>query len=661
MSLSSDAAYSEPMIDPSRLPGGGLPPRRRRSRLPLSRGRSFYEWTSMVLLMLPVTAGIILFGAVHTWSIGLFLFVTFAGIVLYFLNPFWDRQFNGVKIPPGGLLLALMLLYTGLSIPVASVPYEARIDFLYFASCLGAYWAWTEWSSRFGRWRAVLFLLLLVATFVALYALIMHARGSTAVLYLDRHEQYEMRASGTFRAPALLGAYMGSAICVALALVLTPAAGWFLRIFSGYSLLLCLPTLYLSGSRSGWFGTMLGIPVVLLMIASKKNLRMFLTVLVGFPVAAFGLLALLWFADPMFHERVSEGLSVAGSASWRIDTYKDTWVMIQDAPIWGFGPGSYRWRYSPYQSWQANMWVDFAHNEYLHLWADYGLVGVLIMAALILWVLARCVWMLKKTEYGRDIGLIAAFTGTLVAALGHAVFDFNFHILSLVHVVIVVGGVAMGSVFRSELLKPKVLPCPAVRAIGGLAALGALVAAFMSFQIGASGYFIRRAEMKAEDVNIFQPNPFAEVQDLYRRVIQINPGYWIPYLEIGNTYRRRAVWVRDPEYRTELYEQALDYYRLAYERNRWDMHVVYGIGRSYFFLGQPEKSLEYLTRTVEHTPTHIFFSRQLGVQLREMGQYEEALRMFEQSHRTGGWDDPIVRSNIRWLRQRLENPPDSYY
>ncbi len=657
MSLSSDAAYSERQVDPS-LSAGRIPQRRRRSALALSLKWSIYEWTSMILLLLPATAGIILFGAVHRWSVGTFLLFVFIGVVMYAIRPLLDRQLTDVRIPPGGLILVVMLVYTGVSIPFASVPYEARVDFLYLASFVGAYWAWAEWSSRFSRWRIILFLLLLVATLVALYALIMHARGSMDVLYLTRHEQYGMRASGTFRAPALLGAYMGSAICIALALVLTPASGWFLRIFSGYSLLMCLPALYLSGSRSGWFGTLLGVPVVLLMM-SKKSLRAFLWVLIGFPVVAVGLLALLWFADPMFHERVSSGLSVEGSASWRIDTWKDTWVMIQDAPIWGFGPGSYRWRYSPYQSWQANMWVDFAHNEYVHLWADYGLVGVLIMAWLIITVLIRCMLMLRKAELARDIALIAACTGTLAAALGHAVFDFNFHILSLVHVVIIMAGITMGTGFRSELLRVRSLPYPILCTTGGVGALAALVAAFLSFQIGASGVFLLRAEREAQDVDMFQPNPFGEVQQLLRRAIQINPSYWVPYLEMGDIYRRRAVWVRDPEYRAELYEQALHYYRLAYERNPWDMNVVYGIGRSYFFLGDYEQSIQYLTRTVEHTPTHIFFSRQLGVQLREMGQYEEALKMFEQSHRTGGWADPIVRSNLRWLRERVQNTPDS--
>lgn len=585
---------------------------------------------------------------------GVLVFV-FLGAALFFLRPLLDRQLSELRIPPGGGLFLLMLLYAGMSIPFASVPYEAKIECLKLTSYVGAYLAWTEFSSRFGRWRIILFIVLFVATLVALYALIMHVRGSTMVLNMPRHEQYGMRASGTFRAPALMGAYMGSAICIALALMLTPTAGWFIRIFSGYSLLMCLPALYLSGSRSGWFGTMLGMPVVLLLLMSKKSLKAFLLTLIGFPIAALGVLALLWFSDPMFYERVSEGLNVEGSASWRIDTWKDTWVMIQDAPVWGFGPGSYRWRYSPYQSWLSNMWVDFAHNDYLHLWADYGIVGVVIMTLLVLVVMIRCLLMLKRTEMSRDVGLLAGFMGTLVAALGHAVFDFNLHIISLVHVVILMGGVTMGTCFRSGLLKPRMLPYAVSCVVGGAAVLGMIAAAFMAFQVAASGALVRLAQDKIDDIDLFALNPFAEVQQMYRSAIQINPGDWMPYLEMGDTYRRRAVWIRDREYRRELYEQALGYYRLAYERNRYDMNVLYGIGRSLYFLDQPDESLMYLRRVVTHTPTHYFFTRQFGVQLREMGLYEEALAMFEQAHRSGGWQDPVVRSNLRWLREQQRN------
>ncbi len=610
----------------------------------------------MVLLLLPATVGIVLFGAVRPWSMGSILVFVFIGIALYLLRPILNQHVSELRIPPGGLLFLVMMLYTALSMPIASVPYEARIALLKLASYVGAYWAWTEWASRFGRWRILLFVPLLLGTLVALYAIVQHVQGSNMVLNMPRHEQYGMRASGTFRAPAYMGAYMGTIICLALSLMLMPAAGAFLRIFSGYSLLLCFPVLYLSESRSGWVGTVLGVPVVLLLIMARKSMRAFLITLIALPLLGGAVLGSVWAASPMFQQRIQEAINAEGSAGWRLDTWRDTMVMIQDAPILGFGPGSYKWRYSPYQTWETNIWVDYTHNEYLQLWAEYGLVGLIIMLLIVGSIVYHCLRSYLKAELSRDICLTAGFLGALVAALGHAIFDFNLHVLSLVHLLVLYGGVTMGGLCRSGLIQTRELPQTArwwLQLPLLVLTCWALVA---SLQHAVAGTMVRLAEDDIKNVNLLAPDPYGVAERRMRIAARMDPGFWEPHLQLGDLQRRRAFWIREPELREQKLQQALAHYYRAHSLNPYDMNPVYGLGRTHFLLGNEELSLQYLHRTVEHAPMFTFFHIQFGLQLRQMGYYEEALEMFIRARRAGAGQEPVVRSNIRWLQQQLREP-----
>lgn len=352
-------------------------------------------------------------------------------------------------------------------------------------------------------------------------------------------------------------------------------------------------------------------------------------------------------------------LRIEGTAAWRIGAWKDTWQMIQDAPVFGHGPGSYRWIYTVYQqSWPGDRWLRYAHNEYVHLWAEYGVVGVLLMAVLLGVVFFKSLRLFLRSESGREAGVMASFIGVLVAALGHAITDFNLHVFSLVHHVVLIGGVAMAGFYRTGALTARPLP-RAVGVSGGIGlALASLWAAMISFQIGMSGALVRLAEDRAEHINLLSPNLYDEAIALNERARRIDPSCWVPYAQLGDIHRSRAKWLIDPETRRQQVERALALYEQAYARNRYDMHVVFGIAYSWIMLGDEEKALNYLRRTVEHWPANVYYIRHLGLHLRRMGHYEEALDVF----RKAGGRDPESQSNARQLEQLLRekntrNPP----
>ena len=76
-----------------------------------------------------------------------------------------------------------------------------------------------------------------------------------------------------------------------------------------------------------------------------------------------------------------------------------TWALISDGipsgRAWvGYGAGSYRWISPPYQAQQKEMQRDgklfyraiYAHNDWLQMLAEWGIVGLLAVFAALLWL-----------------------------------------------------------------------------------------------------------------------------------------------------------------------------------------------------------------------------------------------------------------------------------
>jgi len=111
----------------------------------------------------------------------------------------------------------------------------------------------------------------------------------------------------------------------------------------------------------------------------------------------------------------------------RIQLWGDTVGMIRDYLLVGSGFGTYLDVYPSYKTIASNLIFDHAHNDYLELLANGGVISFLL-AAWFFW--AVFLHGVRKIRARRDrfailLG-IAAFTG-ICAALIHVVVDFNLH------------------------------------------------------------------------------------------------------------------------------------------------------------------------------------------------------------------------------------------
>ena len=131
------------------------------------------------------------------------------------------------------------------------------------------------------------------------------------------------------------------------------------------------------------------------------------------------------------YETITERIvSAESDASSRIEIWNVTEKVTQDYPWFGIGAGNYATIIPQYGTRNMTVFINHAHNDYLELLTEQGLVGTSIYILLLLVcgiTTLRTIVATKSTEV-----LISSVVGVFatVSMLSHAVVDFNFYIPS---------------------------------------------------------------------------------------------------------------------------------------------------------------------------------------------------------------------------------------
>jgi O-antigen ligase len=186
--------------------------------------------------------------------------------------------------------------------------------------------------------------------------------------------------------------------------------------------------LILSASRGGIIGLVL--EFVLLAFLSRAQQIGRKQLLGATAIALVAGTFVVWLGVSQAIERFEQLRGGGITRDLRVSIYQDTWRIFLDHPWVGTGLGSLIAVYPRYASFYDGLTVDHAHNDYLELLADTGLVGGLCGLSFIALLFWRGLASLQFAEraFARAIlaGSLAACAGLLV----HSLVDFNLHIPS---------------------------------------------------------------------------------------------------------------------------------------------------------------------------------------------------------------------------------------
>ena len=614
-------------------------------------GRRVLAATAVACLLASPLLGPVLIGGSRLWASGPLMALVFLGALLVGVRAgCWSDDAAALRMPPGGWAWLGFLGYSAVAIFLYGTPYEARIELLRAASLWAACWAWSSLGGVGRRWRWVLGVLVLAAAANALYGSYYHFMGTPQrVLWFDRVVEgvdYGPRSSGTYFCPNHWANWLALLAPVALALACTAEAGVGLRLLAGFALLTFLPAIHFSQSRAGLLGLVAGLMVTTLALVWRRSRAGFALLLVLLPLLAAGGGYVYWQHAPALRARWTDAIREGRTGDgFRLNLWRDTLLMIEARPWVGHGPGSYAWAFEAYRKHMrdADHQALYAHNDYLHSLAEYGVAGTALLALPLAWLLLRlfgAAWR-RKTEATNAL-LLAGLLGAWAAALTHALVDFNLRIYANAATLAVLTGLVAGRLQRQGDWS-----LPAVRR--GLAGGVALVAALL---LGVAGWTLVSYYLEVHALHAFTAVHYEEGERAARQALRVDGGNWYAADTLGNLLQSRARWGQDERERRADAEGSVQAFALAARGNLRNMETRFEQGEALIGCGRTEEGLQLIRLAADTNPLSELFRTQLGVQLRQAGRYAEALAAFRTAAKIT-WN-PMIRDNIEWLEAKLK-------
>ncbi len=217
------------------------------------------------------------------------------------------------------------------------------------------------------------------------------------------------------------------------------------RILSGIIVVGAFVALLLSGSRGGWLSLLAGgsvwLLVVLTHLKQAKSKYFGLTLVLGMTLALLAISTAQWRLQKLTNERQAHLTeSLIGEENFRVDDggrlefQQLAFEIFQDHPLIGAGPRAYS--YLSLEYWDRERRPvrerppEFAHNEYLQVLADYGVVGLVAAGGLIFLHLIFGVFrVIENNAPQQDLRIwqIGA-VGGMIALLVQCFFSFLLHV-----------------------------------------------------------------------------------------------------------------------------------------------------------------------------------------------------------------------------------------
>lgn len=236
---------------------------------------------------------------------------------------------------------------------------------------------------------------------------------------------------------------------------------WFVVVVLATCIMLTQSRMGLAATGTGAFVTF----VALRLKFRTSPKRILLETVIGVLVLLAGLLPL---AGTGVIERT---LFALVESSDRVSVYIQTWGMILNRPLTGFGYDAFAPAFEMYRAdpLVADRYVDLAHNTYLTLWAEQGLIIGSIPMVLTGWAAVIIIRRLRRDE--GDLAMNAAALGVIVVGATHSMVDFSLEMPANVYCFLLIVGLAMsrprtGNDLAAEALDNGAIAAPAAKVRG---------------------------------------------------------------------------------------------------------------------------------------------------------------------------------------------------
>jgi O-antigen ligase len=216
---------------------------------------------------------------------------------------------------------------------------------------------------------------------------------------------------------------------VPLVLSLTRLAEERERIVAGIAAAIMAGTIFLSGSRGGMIAIFVELAVfAIILLRQRTTARIAISVL-AFAIVLISLVT--WVGGKELTSRVSSISTEAReevSGGMRLSIDRDALRMFRNKPILGWGLGTFPIVYPQFRSFYTNFFVNEAHNDYLQMLSEMGLLGFAVMMWFLIVLYRRAVSKIGDWTSDMSGAVTLACTLGFSGILVHSLFDFNLQV-----------------------------------------------------------------------------------------------------------------------------------------------------------------------------------------------------------------------------------------
>ena len=371
---------------------------------------------------------VIAHGGVEGWAAA--VLETGAGILLvaWAMNSVFSKE-EELRIPT---LLPALALFAGvgawqLLFHGTEYAYGTRTELQLLVAYVVLFFVAGQVYRTMADWRGFVWFVLALGFAVSVFGILQHLTFN-GKLYWFR----EMRYGGIPFGPYVNRNHFAGLVELLIPAGLAPLVFGKVRrerwLLAGLFTILPVGALFLSASRGGIISFVVELVVLGLLLGLRRSGAKH--ALGGGVVLLLALLLVSWLGVQQALERFASLQPLEATTSKRAAMARDTWHIFLDHPLAGTGLGTLRSVFSKYDTLYDDKIVDHAHNDYLEVLAETGILGGLCCAWFLTLLLVRGLHRLLKQE---NTAAVALQTGGLVGCLGmlvHSLVDFNLHIPS---------------------------------------------------------------------------------------------------------------------------------------------------------------------------------------------------------------------------------------
>ncbi|MDT5271953.1 MAG: hypothetical protein QOH49_4139 [Acidobacteriota bacterium] len=407
-------------------------------------------WSRFIILMLclAVVTTTLAFGTVHAWSLAVFQLSAALVFALWMLDAWRTRALrvsrNALQLPLLGLFavgLIQLLPLGGAGTPPAlsSDLYATRMVLVQLAGLLVYFAAALAFIDSPRRLRLVARLVVIFGFLLAVYGLMQHFINPQTIFWL--REPKQAQPFGPYINRHHFAGYMELTLAMPLGLLFAGAVGRERIPLYAFASAIMAIALVLTNSRGGMLSMVCEITFLTLVAATGVARRVrgeeeggrggraraaLIRIGLGFSLIVAVVFGALYFGGEDALSRLVGTVNSDDPTTGRAHFWRGTAGIIKDHPLLGTGLGSFGSVYPLYDTANGTYRLEQAHNDYLQILSDAGVVGGLLGLAFVVtlfWVALRRMQSHDPFRRGVALGALGGCVGVLV----HSFFDFTLH------------------------------------------------------------------------------------------------------------------------------------------------------------------------------------------------------------------------------------------